>query len=126
HGIAVSLFAIVTNSINKLLLFTRSDEAELQGNYIDPIIYPMFYDPQENICFRWLNKQVPDTDTRRPDGYIYKMKRRYINCSVGFVEVKSEKSDSIKRHEDMIHLTAFCKDSLKMQSSKVMIAVQVV
>jgi hypothetical protein len=28
-------------------------EAELQGNYIDPIVYPMFHDPQENIYFRW-------------------------------------------------------------------------
>ncbi|KAG0930870.1 hypothetical protein G6F57_011489 [Rhizopus arrhizus] len=79
-----------------------------------------------DILINWLNKQVPDTDTRRPDGHIYKMKQRNINCSVGFVEVRSEKSDSIKRHENMIRLTAFCKDALEMQSSKAMVAVQVV
>ncbi|KAG1136215.1 hypothetical protein G6F37_012147 [Rhizopus arrhizus] len=124
------LIDILINCINKLPLFTRSKdeigEAELQGSCIDPIMYPMFHNPQENMYFRWLNKQVPDTDTRRPDGHIYKMKQRNINCSVGFVEVKPEKSDSIKRHEDMIRLTAFCKDALEMQSSKVMIGVQVV
>jgi hypothetical protein len=53
----ISLFIIVTNSINKLPLITRSDkeigEAELQGNYTDPIMYPMFHDPQENMYFRW-------------------------------------------------------------------------
>ncbi|KAG1640510.1 hypothetical protein G6F44_006761 [Rhizopus delemar] len=67
-----------------------------------------------DILINWLNKQVPDTDIRRPDGYIYKMKQRKINCSVGFVEVKPEKSDSTKRHEDIIRLTVFCKGALEL------------
>jgi hypothetical protein len=54
------------------------------------------------------------------------MKQREINCSIGFVKVKPEKSDSTKCHEDMIRLTVFCKDALEMQSIKAMIAVQVV
>lgn len=49
-----------------------------------------------------------------------------VDCSVGFIEVKPEKSDSIKQHEDMIRLIAFCKDTLENQSTKTMIAVQVV
>ncbi|KAG1055328.1 hypothetical protein G6F43_002708 [Rhizopus delemar] len=59
-------------------------------------------------------RQVPDTDIRRPDGHIYKMKQRKINCSVSFVEVKPEKSDSTKRHEDIIRLTVFCKGALEL------------
>ncbi|KAI8644233.1 hypothetical protein BD408DRAFT_126598 [Parasitella parasitica] len=54
------------------------------------------------------------------------MKQRRIDSSIGFVEVKPEKSDSVKRHEDMIRLVAFCKDALEKQSRKTMIAVQVV
>lgn len=57
---------------------------------------------------------------------MYKMKQRKIDCSIGFVEVKSEKSDSIKRHEDMVQLVVYCKDALEVQSTKAMIAVQVV
>ncbi|KAG1082623.1 hypothetical protein G6F42_022508 [Rhizopus arrhizus] len=121
------LIEIIINCFNKLPLFTRMNEeigeAELQGNYVDPIVYPMFHNPQENIYFRW---QTPDTETRRPDGHIYKMKQRRIDSSIGFVEVKPEKSDSVKRHEDMIRLVAFCKDALEKQSRKTMIAVQVV
>lgn len=53
----ISLFIIVTNSINKLPLFTRLDEdiseAELQGTYIDPIMSSMFHRPEENRYFRW-------------------------------------------------------------------------
>jgi hypothetical protein len=54
------------------------------------------------------------------------MKQRRVGCSVGFVEVKPEKSDSIKQHEDMIRLIIFCKDALENQSTKTMIAVQAV
>lgn len=42
------------------------------------------------------------------------------------MQVKPEKSDSTKRHEDMIRLTIFCKDALEIQSSKVKVAVQVI
>ncbi|KAI8988639.1 hypothetical protein BDF20DRAFT_856904 [Mycotypha africana] len=87
----------------------------------------MFHDPEENIYFRWLNKQIQDTETRRPEGHIYKMNQRRIAGSVGFVEIKVEKSDSLKRHEDILRLIAFCKDALENQSSQnSMIAVQVV
>ncbi|KAI8988615.1 hypothetical protein BDF20DRAFT_856753 [Mycotypha africana] len=125
------LIEILINCFNKLPLFSRLDEeigeAELQGNYIDPIVYPMFHDPEDNIYFRWLNRQTQDTEARRPDGHIYKMKQRRIVCSVGFVEVKAEKSNSLKQHEDMLRLIAFCKDALENQSRKeTMIAVQVV
>ncbi|KAG2192139.1 hypothetical protein INT46_004310 [Mucor plumbeus] len=78
------------------------------------------------MYFQWLNKQVPDTETRRPDSHIYKMKQRKINCSVGFVEIKLEKSDSTKRQEDVIRLAVFCKDAEEIRSSKAMVAVQVI
>ncbi|CDH55751.1 hypothetical protein RO3G_14904 [Lichtheimia corymbifera JMRC:FSU:9682] len=124
------LIGILINCLNKLPLFTRLNEevgeAELQGNYIDPIMYPMFHNPQESRYFRWLNKQVTDTSIRRPDGNMYKMEQREFGCSVGFVEVKAERSESVKRHEDMIRLVVFCKDAMEKQSTKAMIAVQVV
>lgn len=73
-----------------------------------------------------MNKQVTDTSIRRPDGNMYKMEQREFGCSVGFVEVKAERSESVKRHEDMIRLVVFCKDAMEKQSTKAMIAVQVV
>ncbi|OAC97548.1 hypothetical protein MUCCIDRAFT_116360 [Mucor lusitanicus CBS 277.49] len=121
---------IIINCINKISDSTRVNEeigeAELQGNYIDPIMYPMFHNPQANMHFRWLNRQVADTVTRRPDGHIYKMRQRKIHSSIGFVEVKPNKSECAKRHEDMIRLAVFCKDALESQKSNNMIAVQVV
>lgn len=54
------------------------------------------------------------------------MEQRKMGCSVSFVEVKTENSDSAKRHEDMVRLACFCKDALDMQGSKAIIAVQVV
>lgn len=51
------LIEIVINCFNELPLFAQMDEeigeAELQGNYVDPLVYPMFHNPQENIYFRW-------------------------------------------------------------------------
>ncbi|KAI9496998.1 hypothetical protein BDB00DRAFT_785106 [Zychaea mexicana] len=57
---------------------------------------------------------------------MYLMKQREIDCSVGFVEVKPERSDSSKRHEDMIRLVAFCKDTLDEKNLNAMTLVQVV
>lgn len=54
------------------------------------------------------------------------MKQRKIHCSIGFVEVKPDKSECAKHHENMIRLTAFCKDALELRNSDAMIAVQVI
>lgn len=54
------------------------------------------------------------------------MRQRKIHSSIGFVEVKPNKSECAKRHEDMIRLAVFCKDALESQKSNNMIAVQVV
>ncbi|KAI8141163.1 hypothetical protein BJV82DRAFT_518815, partial [Fennellomyces sp. T-0311] len=67
-----------------------------------------------------------DTNIRRPDGNMYKMQQRKFGCSVGFIEVKAERSDSVKRHEDMIRLVVFCKDAMEEKGLEAMIAVQVV
>ncbi|KAI9315490.1 hypothetical protein BX666DRAFT_2028399 [Dichotomocladium elegans] len=101
-------------------------EAELQGNYLDPILTPLFHFPSEGRYFRWLNKQVPETETLRPDGHIYKMDQRRIGFSVGYVEVKPEESQPKKRHEDMVRLVVFCKDTLEQKNMKAMIAIQAV
>lgn len=69
---------------------------------------------------------MANTNIRRPDGNMYRMVQRKVDCSVGFVEVKPEKSDSAKRHEDMVRLVAFCQDALEVQSTKAMVAVQIV
>ncbi|KAI8988614.1 hypothetical protein BDF20DRAFT_856731 [Mycotypha africana] len=55
------------------------------------------------------------------------MNQRRSAGSVGLVEIKAEKSNSLKQHKDMIRLIAFCKDALENQSSKnSIITVQVV
>ncbi|KAG0175210.1 hypothetical protein DFQ28_005402 [Apophysomyces sp. BC1034] len=73
-----------------------------------------------------LNMKAEDTTIRRPNGHIYRMQQRQMDCSVGFVKVKTKDADSPKCHEDMVRLVAFCKDAVESKNSQAMIAVQVV
>ncbi|KAI7852806.1 hypothetical protein BDC45DRAFT_607048 [Circinella umbellata] len=124
------LIDILINYCNKLPLCTRIDEeigeAELQGTYIDPLLYPLFHNPQKNKYYRWLNKQVSGTDVRRPDGNLYRMNQRKIDSSIGYVETKRDRSESTKRHEDMIRLVAFCQKTLNSTKLNAMTAIQAV
>ncbi|KAG0943531.1 hypothetical protein G6F57_003911 [Rhizopus arrhizus] len=103
-------------------------EAELIGTFLDPILNPIFHDPEKNRLFRWLNAGVEDTESLRPDGNVFELEQRRIKFSTGYVEVKPDKSrsDILKTHEDLLRLVSFCKDTLDKKDVKSMVAVQAV
>ncbi|KAI9362668.1 hypothetical protein BD770DRAFT_381527 [Pilaira anomala] len=105
------------NCLNKLSTQERLEddirEAELTGTFLDPILNPIFYDPEKNRLFRWLNTGIDDTESLRPDGNEFELEQRRIKFSTGYVEVKPDKSRSVtlKTHEDLLRLVNFCKDT---------------
>lgn len=143
-------------SLNKLPAQERIGddvgEAELTGSYLDPIISPLFHDPENNRQFRWLatiqcyfiyslwtthfvffpnfrlNTGVENTEARRPDGNMFKLEQRQVKFSTGYIEVKPDKSrkNTKKTHEDTLRLVNFCKDTTDKQDIKAMIAIQAV
>ncbi|CAO3645244.1 unnamed protein product [Mucor hiemalis] len=123
---------ILINCLNKLPNQERLEddirEAELTGTFLDPVLNPIFHDPENNRLFRWLNTGVDDTESLRPDGNVFELEQRRIKFSTGYVEVKPDKSrsDTLKTHEDLLRLVNFCKDTLDKKDVKSMIAVQAV
>ncbi|KAG1450315.1 hypothetical protein G6F46_010554 [Rhizopus delemar] len=123
---------ILINCLNKLPNHVRLEddirEAELIGTFLDPILIPIFHDPEKNRLFRWLNTDVEDAESLRPDGNVFELDQRRIKLSTGHVEVKPDKSrsDTLKTHEGLLRLLNFCKDTLDNKDMKSMIAVQAV
>ena len=69
---------------------------------------------------------MPGTSVRRPDGNLYRMNQRKIDSSIGYVEIKPDRSESTKRHEDMVRLVAFCQETLNSTKLNAMTAIQAV
>ncbi|KAI9247123.1 hypothetical protein BDA99DRAFT_256952 [Phascolomyces articulosus] len=54
------------------------------------------------------------------------MKQRKIVSSIGYVEIKADRSESTKRHEDMVRLVAFCQETLNSTKLNAITAIQAV
>lgn len=74
---------MLINCLNKLPGQERLEDdirgAELTGTFLDPVLNPIFHDPEKNKLFRWLNTGVDDTQTLRPDGNIFELCRTTKN-----------------------------------------------
>ncbi|KAL9536548.1 hypothetical protein MBANPS3_012571 [Mucor bainieri] len=101
----------------------------LVQNLPDPILQPMFHDPEQGLTFRWLNRSVDDSSaSKRPDGQMLKMLQRVIHYSAGFVEVKPQDrhSSTLLTHEDTLRLANFCSAVIDCKKNTALIAAQVV
>ncbi|KAI8146763.1 hypothetical protein BJV82DRAFT_665720 [Fennellomyces sp. T-0311] len=124
---------IIFNCISKLPKTEKSyviAETELITNYLDPILSPMFHDPDSNRLFRWLNQKSSmyeaETNTR-PDGGMSLVEQLQDVYALGFVEVKASCSAKkyVMTHMDTLRLSMFCKTALD-NNIKCAMAVQAV
>lgn len=85
---------ILINLVNKLpeniLINEVVKEFELITIYLDPVLSPIFHDPQKKLYYRWLNKATESSGDRHPDGGSCIISQRKIGVSTGFCEVKAD------------------------------------
>ncbi|KAG0177677.1 hypothetical protein DFQ29_004532 [Apophysomyces sp. BC1021] len=75
----------------------------------------------------YLKRETDDTKTLRPDAGMYMVKQRHTHFAIGFCEVKADDESNLgKIHENLAHLSEFCRSSLDLNHVKALIAVQVV
>ncbi|KAI9315731.1 hypothetical protein BX666DRAFT_345518 [Dichotomocladium elegans] len=118
------------NCLNKLPEYgqrTAIGEQDLIINYIDPIVSPIFHQPVCSRLFRWLNREVENTEIWRPDGAMVLADQSSTEYAVGFCEVKSDDNDGdIGAHEDLYRLAILCKDAMDKHQINAYMALQVV
>ncbi|CAO3680738.1 unnamed protein product [Rhizopus stolonifer] len=128
-----SLLQALLNCITKLPKTKTCSvigEAELISNYLDPILSPMFHQPDNHKLFRWLNKKNKESKKvdikTRPDGGMSLTEQLHSVFALGFCEIKS--SNAMNRHKlthtDTFRLAMFCKNAIDDGKIKCTIAVQ--
>lgn len=119
------------NLVSKLPNFERLDsigELELMTTYVDPIMTPLFHEPDSHKHFIWSNKQDENTKNLRPDGAVISIPDRSIHLTLGFCEVKPLNSDSDTElaFVDLVRLATFAKDLSKRKENRKSFTVQVI
>ncbi|KAI9489606.1 hypothetical protein BDB00DRAFT_842195 [Zychaea mexicana] len=130
----IPILQILINCVTKLSKTEKNyivKETELITNYLDPVISPMFHDPDNNRLFRWLNqKNNADTkeESTRPDGGMTVVNQLQNVYALGFVEVKAIDAcgNCTLTHMDTLRLAIFCKSTLDKDDVKCAIGVQAV
>ncbi|KAG0736632.1 hypothetical protein G6F23_010833 [Rhizopus arrhizus] len=109
---------------------SKIGEMELITNYLDPILSPMFHQPDHGRLFKWLNlksKELSKADVNsRPDGAMTLNEQLNGVFALGFCEIKS--MDAINRHNlthtDTFRLAMFTKNAIDDNKTKCTLAVQ--
>ncbi|CAO3593173.1 unnamed protein product [Absidia cylindrospora] len=126
-----SILDVLLNCVQKLPDYQDNappGEQQLITNFIDPILSPLFHQPDHDRAFYWLNRTVEDTEILRPDGAMYITEQQHTKHAIGFCEVKAKDNEDNSNgvHLDLFRLSMFCKNTLDSGLIKAMIAVQVV
>ncbi|KAI8330861.1 hypothetical protein BC941DRAFT_383192 [Chlamydoabsidia padenii] len=126
-----SILDVMLNCVQKLPDYQDSappGEQQLITNFIDPILSPLFHQPDHNRTFYWLNRTVEDTEILRPDGAMYITEQQHTKRAIGFCEVKAKDNEDNSNgvHLDLFRLSMFCKDTLDSGLIKTAMAVQTV
>ncbi|SAM02718.1 hypothetical protein [Absidia glauca] len=88
-------------------------ETELQSTYFDPVLAPLFSNPQQNVVLRWANKNE-EVSNIRPDAVISTIIQSKYGRPLGFGEVKPGNS-STNKHKlcmDTLRLATLSKDTI--------------
>ncbi|CEJ00298.1 hypothetical protein RMCBS344292_14359 [Rhizopus microsporus] len=81
----------------------------------------------ESRLFRWLNREIDNTEVLRPNGDMFLTEQRTVQYAVGSCEVKSSNNEgAMGTHEDLYRLAIFCKNAMDKGQIKAFMAIQVV
>ncbi|KAI9243689.1 hypothetical protein BY458DRAFT_591557 [Sporodiniella umbellata] len=82
---------VYLNCLNKLPNFRKTEEIsemELITNYLDPVLSPIFHNPEKNKHLLWLNRKEENTNSLRPDAVIKHYDMKLSGTTLGYCEVK--------------------------------------
>ncbi|CEP09290.1 hypothetical protein [Parasitella parasitica] len=122
---------IYLNCLNKLPNFKKTEEIsemELTTNYLDPVLSPLFHNPENNKHLIWLNRMEENTNHLRPDAMMKHYDRRLYGTTLGYCEVKP--SDAHNDLEclciDLIRLATFSRNVMSRKANKIACSLQAV
>ncbi|CAI2192833.1 15230_t:CDS:10, partial [Funneliformis geosporum] len=110
-------------------------EVELCTTYIDPILCPLFSNPDCGIFLRWSNKQAEESKARKqigrakqPDAIINEIDQLSWGLSKGHGEAKvqEEANNLYLLCTDLIRIAVFNKDAIDFYNMNCMLGFQVV
>ncbi|KAG0743093.1 hypothetical protein G6F57_010330 [Rhizopus arrhizus] len=127
----IAILYALKNRVNKL---PRSEtahiigETELISNYLDPLLSPMFHQPDKCKLFRWLNQTRNETAKQRPDRGVTITEQMHESFAAGFIEVKSfgMTGHHFLTHKNTLRLTIFCKETIDRGEVKCTLGVQAI
>ncbi|KAI8388444.1 uncharacterized protein BYT42DRAFT_560097 [Radiomyces spectabilis] len=107
-------------------------EAELCSRFVDPFLFELFDNPDNDTYFRWTNESTDakhmEESKERPDFCITKTCSFEWQMNLGFGEAKSAAQDHDNRVIcwDLIKVAVFCKQTLDIQVMEGTLGVQVI
>ncbi|KAG1142913.1 hypothetical protein G6F37_007290 [Rhizopus arrhizus] len=117
--------------LNKLPNFKKTEEIsemELTTNYLDPVLSPIFHNPEKNKHLLWLNRKEENTNSFRPDAVMKHYDMKLSGTTLGYCEV--EPADA--QHDidglctDLIRLASFSRNIMSRKDNKIACSLQAV
>jgi hypothetical protein len=125
----------IIERVPRISLKSPVGEVELCTNYIDPVLSPIFEDPDCGVFLRWSNKEAPESKQRKltgrakqPDAVICDIDQLSWGSSLGHGEAKieEEKTNIYSLCADLIRVAVFNKDAIDAYNRNCVIGFQVV
>ncbi|KAI9246384.1 hypothetical protein BY458DRAFT_446799, partial [Sporodiniella umbellata] len=127
------LVDVLINLLNILptetLLEHKVEETELINGYLQPILSPLFHNPEKSQLFLWLNTRTElKSYDKRPDGGCVSTKKRRISQYTGFLEVKADyqKNNVHQTHNDLLRLALFASNAHDEYNTECVLALQAI
>ncbi|ORX52395.1 hypothetical protein DM01DRAFT_1061351 [Hesseltinella vesiculosa] len=114
--VILDIFTNCIKNLPKRPLLNTISELELCATYIDPVLRPIFHDPDNKRIFRWFDHKTLDHErtgsSRRPDSIVCLVEQSMVTATNGFGEVKVKGSKKQDLAVDLTRLGIFAKDAL--------------
>ncbi|CAO3666577.1 unnamed protein product [Rhizopus stolonifer] len=122
---------IYLNCLNKLPNFKKTEEIgemELTTNYLDPVLSPIFHNPERNKHLLWLNRKEENTSSLRPDAVMKHYDQKLSGTTLGYCEVKplDAQNDVDSLFADLIRLAMFSRNIMLRKDNKIACSLQAV
>ncbi|KAG1047249.1 hypothetical protein G6F43_010293 [Rhizopus delemar] len=122
---------IYLNCLNKLPSFKKTEEIsemELTTNYLDPVLSPIFHNPEKNKHLLWLNRKEENTNHLRPDAIMKHYDRKLYGTTLGYCEVKPSDAhnDVDNLCTDLIRIGIFSRNIMSRKANKIACSLQAV
>ncbi|CAG8618245.1 6558_t:CDS:10, partial [Diversispora eburnea] len=130
-----AILKAIRNIVPRTTLKSSIGEVELCTTYIDPILCPLFMDPDRGIFLRWSNKETAESKARKPigrakqpDAIINEIDQLSWSLSKGHGEAKvqDEANNLYLLCTDLIRVSVFNKDAIDFYNMNCMLGFQVV